>query len=561
LYGRAELARPFGISPDSESDIELLNRHIDRSGLESLAFLTGDFAFVVWDWGKRQLWAARDHFGVRQLFFLRRKDGMVLTSDLRPLLPLRPGSGRSISLSEVDPIESLMFLVHGRSRRDRTYFRGIGQVGPAESIQASGNQLDRRRYWHPPQNEVRLTDYAEYLDAWIALFRSAVHDRLRAAHPIALDVSGGLDSGSIAGAVNDEYSSGRMGSGPPIALSAAFPGLACDEKALIGATLERNSRLSSAWWDGLEPNHDDFDRPHPSQPGFHGALPTCRWLDARLAADMGARVVLAGDGGDELGWARGIFRDLLAKGRLWSFAREIMTFKTWSGRRRCFLDGLWGLLPYGAEDRGRRIQRRLAPLPEWLVPEMRHTFEAAEDEFHRKEPELFLSHVQRETWSVIARSTSYYGLDRRFVAAFELGVEVREPYFDVRLANFVLSVPWSARLPRGDIRRFQREGASSLLAPAVRNRLRKTTFEGAIFHQAESNRSQLTAILRSREWMLGDWVDQAWVREMYGRCLAGPKDTDGRLALSTVFRIGGFEAWLRALSKYDPGKRGPDERR
>jgi hypothetical protein len=192
---------------------------------------------------------------------------------------------------------------------------------------------------------------------------------------------------------------------------------------------------------------------------------------------------------------------------------------------------------------------------------MRPTFEAAEDEFHREEPESFLSHVQRETWRSIARSTSYYGLDRRFVAAFEQGVEVREPYFDVRLANFVLSVPWGARLPQGDIRRFQREAASSLLAPTVRNRLRKTTFEAAIFHQADSNRSRLASILRVREWMSGAWTDPARVRELHGRCLSGPEDTEGRLALSTVFRIGVFEAWLRALSQYDPGKWGADERR
>lgn len=555
LYDRSNLAARLGVSADSASDIELLSLSIDKFGTDCLQFLVGDFAFVVWDWGRRHLWAARDPFGVRALFFCRLPDGIVLASDVRQLLLLICRRKGSLSVSDIDATSSFMFLLRGSCRRDRSYFRDIGQIGPAHTLDAGEGSLSIERYWLPPQSEVRRNDYQEYIDEWRSLFDAAVHDRLRCAFRVAAHVSGGLDSGSIVGAANDHFLATTAGSprSRPIALSAVFPGLDCDETDLIQATLARAPVFSSVLWDGCQPNHDDFDTPHLTRPGFHGALSTSQWKDAELASSRGARVLLAGDGGDEVGWSRGIFRDLVANGDLVNLLRELFQFRTWETRRKYVKDGLWGLLPI--RNRSWSAWRQhLEMQPDWLGPAVASRFRACLAEMSRADPVLCLSHTQSEIWQTLASATAFYAVDARILAGFEGGVEVREPFFDVRLARFVLSVPWRQRFPRGDMRRLHRDAARVLLTDAVRARIRKTTFDSAIIHHAHANLERVRATVMSSRWLSGDLVDQTQARYLLARCLLkGTRDSNLN-DWYALFRIAAFECWLRTLSSYYPGQ-------
>jgi asparagine synthase (glutamine-hydrolysing) len=142
LYNVEEVRRALGVpASESLSDLVLAYRGYLQWGADVPTRLVGDFAFAVWDEGRRSLFAARDQLGVRPLYYRWSSEGVFAASDVRQLLPR---AGGRLALDEDHILES---LAKGFRRFGRTFFRQLaGDHGAAVLVPARdppGPQLSR----------------------------------------------------------------------------------------------------------------------------------------------------------------------------------------------------------------------------------------------------------------------------------------------------------------------------------------------------------------------------------------------------------------------------------
>lgn len=283
---RSELERS-GVRFETRSDTEVLLHAYLRDGVAILPRLRGMFAFVVWDRVTGDLFAARDQLGVKPLYYWYRDGLFVAASELRTVVR-HPAVRAGLDAESV-----VEYLAFGFSTGDRTIVDGVQKLLPAHALTLRAGKLDTLRYWDvlagPARNgaapEVALRD----------LLGEAVSAALVSDVPVGMMLSGGLDSSTIAALAARSDTPSEL-----IAYSVGF-GLPSDETA-AAARLARDLGIAHSsvtlTEQGLE---DDFDA-WLAEIDVPSADPT--WVAisavARAARRDGTKVLLSGDGGDEL---------------------------------------------------------------------------------------------------------------------------------------------------------------------------------------------------------------------------------------------------------------------
>lgn len=294
-YNFQEIARNLGLEDlRSGTDTEVVLRAFAREGLASLRRLNGMFAFAVHDRESRELWLVRDRLGIKPLYYSLCADQICFASEIRPLLVL---------LGHTPPCDASLlheWLYYGNSLGGKTLFRGVRQLLPGHALRL---MLDSWRsevhtYWslatqcREPAPTVRGPALAASVRELLA---QAVQRQLVSDVPVGIFLSGGVDSSAIAALAS------AAGGEPMRTYCAGF-----DEPSFPDER-PRARRLSSLlgtehhdWLirgDGLESVVESLIDHHGSP--FFDAANIPLWLMAREVSQH-ARVVLQGDGGDEV---------------------------------------------------------------------------------------------------------------------------------------------------------------------------------------------------------------------------------------------------------------------
>ena len=173
------------------SDTALALAAYERQGADGFAGLIGDWSLVIWDARRRAVVLASDFAGVRPLYYSASAEGMFWSTRLRPLVEW-------VGADEIDDEYAAGFLLHGACPH-RTPYRGVFSVPPGHFLTASRNGVEIHPFWLPPiGNTIRYRRESDYEENLRDLFRDAVKSRLRTKAPVLSELSGGLDSSSIA---------------------------------------------------------------------------------------------------------------------------------------------------------------------------------------------------------------------------------------------------------------------------------------------------------------------------------------------------------------------------
>src|SRR5690606_19528078 len=171
------------------------------------------------------------------------------------------------------------------------------------------------------------------------LLRKAVRARLDSDWPILIQLSGGLDSSSFACLADEAYRHGPESLPPLRLVSGLYPGLDCDERRYVEKVVEKVALP----WESFDATHFDFaDLENPFLDGPGGRSNQAGSArDFLIARREGARVLLSGMGGDDVGSEAGIFRDLAALGRYRTLVEQTLLAPEfhWGSRARMFSDG------------------------------------------------------------------------------------------------------------------------------------------------------------------------------------------------------------------------------
>ncbi|HEX7153262.1 MAG TPA: asparagine synthase (glutamine-hydrolyzing) [Thermoanaerobaculia bacterium] len=173
------------------SDTEVLLAAYEEWGSGMLDRLRGMFAFAIWDDAARTLFAARDLFGEKPLFYATAADGtLLLASEIKALLASGLVAGK-LDRTSVDA-----YLALGYVPPDRTIYSDVQTLPPAHALTWSDGRLDVQRWWTPrfETQRMSLDDAGERLYAAVD---RAVERQMVADVTVGAFLSGGLDSSTI----------------------------------------------------------------------------------------------------------------------------------------------------------------------------------------------------------------------------------------------------------------------------------------------------------------------------------------------------------------------------
>lgn len=199
---RVELAKS-GIAFTTNSDSEVLLQSWQQWGIRALEKIEGMFAFAIWQYSTSTLWLVRDRFGIKTLYFSLGNDGTaVFGSELKALLAFS-----EIQREGVNTAAILDYLTIGYVPPGKGFFTNIEQLRPAECVEYCrfDNRVRRLRYWRPIINQSTVDSGSYEVGALWNEISTSVKTQLVSDVPVAVFLSGGLDSSAVTAAMSTEY--------------------------------------------------------------------------------------------------------------------------------------------------------------------------------------------------------------------------------------------------------------------------------------------------------------------------------------------------------------------
>ncbi|NIR32790.1 MAG: asparagine synthase (glutamine-hydrolyzing) [Gammaproteobacteria bacterium] len=297
----------------THSDTEVIPHLYEEHGDDFVQHLNGQFAIALWDVHRRRLVLVRDRVGIAPLFYAQDGGRLYFASEIKGLLA---GLGRSatLDLTALDDI-----LTFWAPLGARTTAEGVSQVRPGERIVISRGEIARELYWtwdyardgeHDDASDEALAEELR------ALLIDSVRIRLRADVPVGAYLSGGLDSSALAGLISG-YTDARLRT-----FSLGFEDAALDERPYQEAMARRLGGAHSEVVCAPKDIGTGFpDTIWFTESPILRSAPVPMRLLSGLVAENGHRVVLTGEGADEVFGGYDIFKEGKIR-QFWSRRRD-----------------------------------------------------------------------------------------------------------------------------------------------------------------------------------------------------------------------------------------------
>ncbi len=291
----------------TNSDTEVVVHLYEDDGPGCLRRLNGQFAIALWDAPRRTLFLARDRVGIRPLYYTLADGRLLFASEIKALLAY-PGVQAEIDRDVLGDV-----FTYWSPLSPTTIFRGIRELPPAHYLRARAGEIAIEPYWQldfAPETPRRAE--AAYQEELASLLGDAARIRLRADVPVGAYLSGGLDS-SLTAALIARHAPGRLET-----FSVTFTDPAFDEsqpQRRMAAHLGTRHHV-------VRCAHEDIGRVFP-EVIWHAEAPILRtapapmYLLSALVHEQGYKVVLTGEGADEVLAGYDIFKEAQIR-RFWA---------------------------------------------------------------------------------------------------------------------------------------------------------------------------------------------------------------------------------------------------
>ncbi|MGB6934573.1 MAG: asparagine synthase (glutamine-hydrolyzing) [Acidobacteriaceae bacterium] len=340
----------------TRSDSEIALHLYEDFGTQCLQHLRGEFALVLWDQNRRRIFAARDRFGIKPLFYAWHQDTLYFASEVKALF----AAGVPARWDE----ESVYQAVSFGAMQMRTLYDGVYQIPPGHFLLATEKHLQVNQYWdfdYPKAEEAapRRSD-ADYAAEFRYELEEAVRIRLRADVPVGVYLSGGLDSCSVLGLAAKHHPE------PIRAFTLTFEQAAYDE----GPIAKEMAAMAGAEFNPIpicqqnlaENFADAIAQAETLCVNAHGVA---KFLLSCAVRNAGYKVVITGEGSDEiLGGYPHFRRDMLLYNREGQDPEAIKELLSWLDDHNSVSRGL--LLPDGETGPLDGVRRILGYVPSWI---------------------------------------------------------------------------------------------------------------------------------------------------------------------------------------------------
>jgi asparagine synthase (glutamine-hydrolysing) len=296
------------------SDTEVILHLYEEKKEKCLDDLNGQFAFAIWDSNKKELFAARDRVGILPLFYKIKDEKFYFASEAKAIIEI------SDDQTTFDPVGLDQIFTFWTTLPGRTAFAGISELAPGHFIKFSADKnISLYRYWSLSYSkELVQTNKSipQFTSEISELMKDSVRIRLRADVPVGSYLSGGLDSSGITAIVKKDFN---------------------NQLRTFGITFQEESFDESDFQNlmikHLNTNHSEVhainedigkyfsDAIYFGEKPIIRAAPVPLFLLSRKVREEGYKVVLTGEGADEIFGGYNIFRETKVR-KFWSVYPE-----------------------------------------------------------------------------------------------------------------------------------------------------------------------------------------------------------------------------------------------
>ncbi|MDB5104050.1 MAG: hypothetical protein JWP91_1739 [Fibrobacteres bacterium] len=468
----------------TQSDTEVIVHLYEEYGTSFVDHLNGQFAIALWDIPRRRLVLTRDRVGIRPLFYSLRPDGgLIFASEMKAILEY-PGVPR-----EIDPVGVAQITSFWVNIPPRTVFKGIEELGPGRTLVAENGSVRVMQYWRhrfPARNEYEDRPLEHYRERLRELLSDSITLQLRSDVPVAAYLSGGIDSSIICALAKKHHINDL------ITFSVAFTDKRFDEREYQMQMVDHLRTDHRC----IEVGEGDIGRDFAEAVWF-AERPMMRTAPApllalsRLVRGNGIKVVLTGEGADEIFGGYNIFREdkvrrfwarqpeskfrPLALGKLYGYiGRDKNASNFWQLFFRKGMEDVDNpyyshLIRWNNSSQMRRILhpdfRAAMPTEDQLLEDLKPYLDPGVDKWHP----LCRAQYLEMTLFMSGYLLNSQG-DRMMMGN---SVEGRYPFLDHRLIEFAATVPTKYKINGLEEKYLLKRSFGDLVPAAIANRPKK----------------------------------------------------------------------------------------
>ncbi|HEX4957875.1 MAG TPA: asparagine synthase (glutamine-hydrolyzing) [Lacibacter sp.] len=506
IYNYLELKETLlkkGYQFHSQSDTEVIVAAYDCYKEECVHFFEGMFAFVIWDEQQQQLFAARDRFGEKPLYYFHGEGQMIFASEFKALWSAGiPRAWNHLLL--------LSFLANGHTQNAAdpglTFYKDVYSLPPGHyaTYQLYSDEINMSLYWDLDKlSTVPITE-AEAIEKFEYLFSSGLQKRLRSDVPVGSSLSGGLDSASIVATGSKLHASHYTHR----CFTASFPGFEKDEVNYAGLVAQQFHLQQFITEPSVDRFINDFDKLcyHQEQP-FSSASVYAQYKVMELAKQHGVTVLLDGQGADEIlaGYTKYVhwyLQEQIAKLKFGFARRERLAFQQhkvpfqWG-----FANYMAAWLPLVASSRLEEKERKnIFHHPhidkEYAAEHYDKFYSVVKPPVSRLNDILYFNTMQQGLGELL-----HYA-DRNSMAH---GREVRLPFLNHELVEFIFTLSSSFKMHSGFTKYILRKTTNNLLPKEIVWRTEKVGYEPPQKQWLEHKNLQ-ELIMVSREKLIAEKI-------------------------------------------------------
>jgi asparagine synthase (glutamine-hydrolysing) len=541
----------------TRTDTEVLVNAYAEWGDECVDRLDGMFAFAVWDSARARLFCARDRFGIKPFYYATTDGYFAFASEIKALAAL-PECRRG-----ADDEAVIGFLAHGNcDYAERTLFRDIHALPAAHTLTVDVHGGMRgRRYWalatEPAPNRDDQNDIQRLRDSLVSSVRSHLISDVR----VGSCLSGGLDSSTLVSVI------GELRRRDPAATEAigdrlytftsCYDDASIDERAYalevadsVGANAQLVFPSASDFWSELPRIAWHQDMPFGSFSFY------AQWRVMRAARDAGVKVLIDGQGGDEVfgGYAKFRYAQLLSllkRGHVGKFTREMAGmfrqrdpylldiragYRYLPSPMRRVLNVDSALQGIVRRDWQHAVANDSTPATRW--------WRYARQSGHHNGNGAGWTFMQRMQVDDITVDTLPQLLRMEDRSSMAFSLEARVPLLDHRLVQSAVSLPDDLKVNGGFSKYAVREAMRGILPERVRKRTTKLGFAAPDRRWLADDLHTSVADLVNNDLRCQRYVDVHALRRWHRSPHARRANAASFLGL---FRIVSLEAWMRAF--------------
>ena len=483
IYNYLEIKKELyslGYSFDSNGDTEVILKSYLEWGTNCLNKLRGMFAFVIIDLVSNSVFAVRDRFGIKPIYYWIFNDTMYFASEIKQFMVLPNWTSR-INLDV-----AAEFLLYGiTDHSNQTFFQDVNQILPGEFLHANIKDIKsiKKVKWYEPKKSEFSGSFLEAEVIFRDKFREAISLHLRSDVPIGSCLSGGLDSSAI---VTTAPLCSNSGSLNYLTFTASSEDESIDETKF--ATVINGVTGSRGFF--IEPKKENLWKNldeliwFQEQP-FGTTSVFAQWEVFKLASEKNVKVLLDGQGADEILGGYNAFISIYISQLIRKFAlpKAFKSFLFYQRNNRITFQNLIEMYAYSTfpesivENFGKLAKKDSQNTNSWISKDFLNSLNL-QDPFKnsRKFPaknfdEMRLDMITSTNLPMLLRYE-----DRNSMA---FGIESRVPFLDHKLVEFALSLPVDFMLKDGETKKILTSSLRNELPDQILQRKDKIGFQAA----------------------------------------------------------------------------------